>query len=92
MLLQHRHYSFLNALHQGLSIFDFRFQRTCAKQRDGILSHSVLRYFPSLAAVDKLAVSLMQKYAQWLWRGCSSANIWLGKQLWFFPVPAPEKL
>lgn len=63
MLLQHQHYSLLNVSHQGLSIFDFRFQRTCAQQRDGILSHSIFQYFPSLAAVDKLAVSLMQKYA-----------------------------
>jgi hypothetical protein len=63
MLLQHRHYSLLNALDQGLSIFDFRFQRTCAQQRDVVLSYSTLQYFPSLAAVDKLAVYLMQKYA-----------------------------
>jgi hypothetical protein len=67
VLLQHRHYSLLNALNQGLSIFDFRFQKTRAKQRDGILSlslsHSILQYFPSLTAVDKLTVPLMQKYA-----------------------------
>jgi hypothetical protein len=63
MLLQHRHYSLLNASHQGLSIFDFRFQRTRVQQRDGILSHSIFQYFPFVAAGDILAVSLMQKYA-----------------------------